>query len=120
MILLILTGGTIGSSVNADGIIDTGKSRLLELYSALDPKQEFDVLRPIDVLSENIGLKDWSKLINAIDGADLSKYEGVIIAHGSDTLAYTSALVSMLYYGTGMPFCLIAADHPLEIGRAHV
>ena len=114
MILLILTGGTIGSSVNTDGIIDTGKSRLLELYSALDPNQEFDVLRPIDVLSENIGLKDWTKLINAIDGAGLSKYEGVIIAHGSDTLAYTSALVSMLYYGAGVPVCLIAADYPLE------
>ncbi|MBQ6554019.1 MAG: asparaginase [Firmicutes bacterium] len=114
MILLILTGGTIGSCVDANGIIDTGRSRLLELYTAIDPAQEFDVLRPIDILSENIDLKDWTKLVNAIDGANLSRYEGVIIAHGSDTLAYTSALVSMLYAHARVPFCLIAADYPLE------
>ncbi len=119
MIALVLTGGTIGSAADNGTINISGRVKLAEIYNSLYPPVDFDIFRPIETLSENILLSDWEKLVNAVENIDKSKYDGIIIAHGSDTLAYTSALIAMLFANTEIPICLIAADYPLEDKRSN-
>lgn len=121
MILLVLTGGTIGSKTDNGKINVDGKSayRLIDMYTNVHGKESFQVAQPVDTLSENIDLYTWNKLIEFLNGYDLNQYEGVIITHGSDTLAYTSALIGMLYANTNVPICLIASDYPLEDSRSN-
>ncbi|MDO5402241.1 MAG: asparaginase domain-containing protein, partial [Eubacteriales bacterium] len=75
---------------------------------------DFEVIQPLNVLSENMTPKQWNILLETLGKIDFESYAGVVITHGSDTLAYTSALIGMLYGKAGVPIPLIAANYPLE------
>lgn len=112
-ILLVLTGGTIGSRTE-NGIISTDKGsvRVLEMYKEAFPECDtcFDIAEPFEILSENLELKCWERLIRTVTDAELSLYDGIIITHGSDTLSYSSAMLGMCLHGLGLPVVITAAD----------
>jgi len=115
-ILILLTGGTIGSSVN-DGCIDVDSKRsddLLSIYKAFDkPLVDFEVCRPFNILSENAEPKHWLQIINTLENFNLVNYTGVIIAHGSDTLPYTGAALCYGVDSPSIPIVLVAANYAL-------
>lgn len=122
-ILLILTGGTICSFENKNGeqTADTSKAKALivkkfresdSLY-ANEEATTFDCQMPLNTLSENITAEDYKTLIAAIKSYDFSLYNGVIILHGTDTLAYTSALLSLVLANTKIPVILVSSFSPL-------
>ena len=102
-ILLLLTGGTIGSAVN-DGSINVDSRRgddLLTIYHEQNNREvEFEIIRPFNILSENAEPQHWLQIIKTLQSHRLSDYDGVIIAHGSDTLPYTGAALA---YGLDCP-----------------
>ena len=122
-ILLILTGGTICSFENEKGeqTADTSKAKALiiqkfresdSLY-ANEKVTAFDCKMPLNTLSENITAEDYKTLIAAIKSYNFSLYNGVIILHGTDTLAYTSALLSLVLANTEIPVILVSSFSPL-------
>lgn len=123
-ILVVLTGGTIGSRCS-DGVRSVDGSspyilirefrRRFPAYSAC----EFDIVNPYSILSEDLTCDRWSMLCRALESADASLYDGIIVTHGSDTLAYTAAAVGMLMRHTGLPIVLTAADRPPEDERGN-
>ncbi|MEE1018023.1 MAG: asparaginase domain-containing protein, partial [Acutalibacteraceae bacterium] len=123
-ILLIFTGGTIGSksSGGITNVDDTAKYRLIEKYrTQYGENAEFDSISPINILSENLCISHWQTLYDAVCEklSDDSKYSGIIIAHGSDTLAYTAAAMSFLLCGIKIPVVLIAADRQIDDMRSN-
>lgn len=116
-ILVILTGGTIGSSVS-DKLINVTDSSIYLLISMYHKHYgndvEFEVIRPINMLSENFTPEQWNILCKTLSEVDGNKYDGVIITHGSDTLPYSSALIGMLFGHTPVPVILVAAGYPLN------
>jgi L-asparaginase len=123
-ILMILTGGTIGSTVNA-GTIDTNsttQSKLLHLFQQQDTHPEelhFHCLEPIQILSENLAPTVWQTLIAAIEAQQLDHYDGIIITHGTDTLAYTASALSFYFHALKIPLLLVSSDYPLDDERAN-
>jgi len=119
-ILLLLTGGTIGSAVN-DGCIDVDSRRgddLLSLYQSLGKAPvDFEIARPYNMLSENAEPKHWLQIIKTLQSFDLRQYDGVIIAHGSDTLPYTGAALCYGLETPAIPVVLVAANY--AIGEAN-
>ena len=115
-ILVLFTGGTIGSATN-DGIIDVeqgGKYAVVEAYkSAYGDEIGFECRQVLNILSENMGFSGWEKMIHEINGIDRSQYSGVILTHGSDTLAYTSALLGMYFRHFDIPLFIIASNKPI-------
>ena len=96
-ILIITTGGTIGSSVSG-GVISVQKNReRFEgfLRECLGGSFSFEVRALMDILSENLDKQHWETLANYLLSADLQNYCGVIITHGSDTLSYTNCILSV-------------------------
>ena len=118
-ILLLFTGGTI-ASVSHGGVIapDTGRGEfLLDLYrkTSGDDKTQFETHSPVHILSENLCFAEWNTLIKALCSFEPERFSGVIITHGSDTLAYTSALIGMLFRHTKIPIVITAANKPLDV-----
>ncbi len=120
-ILVILTGGTIGSAVH-NGIINTDPDRLrvLTLYRQhFGTDDTFECIPLLRILSENLSKHHWELLVNDILSRDLSDYEGIIITHGSDTLSYTSAMLSLCLSGLSVPVILTAADYVPDDPRSN-
>ncbi|MGN0435726.1 MAG: asparaginase domain-containing protein [Wujia sp.] len=118
-ILVIFTGGTIGSTVK-DGYIGTDrcwKYKLLNGYSG-DASVHFDTIEPYTILSENLDGEYLNKLILTIKHS-LDKYDGIIITHGTDTLQYTAAGLSLLFSSISIPVVLVSSNYILEDSRAN-
>ena len=128
-ILIIITGGTICSFVNEYGEQESDTKRAETLivnnfrkgdsefrYESI---VEFDTESPLDILSENMTITHLNTLISGIRSYDFSAYDGVIILHGTDTLAYTASLLSILLAGIKIPVFLVSSQLPLYEKKAN-
>ncbi|MBR6572136.1 MAG: asparaginase [Clostridia bacterium] len=120
-ILVVFTGGTIGSSLNHKGNIAPENTKLLirKYNEEIGEKHNFDVLEPFTVLSENMGVDHWNRLIDAINQVDESQYDGIIVTHGSDTVSYTAAMAGYLLRHKNCPIVFIASNYILEDRRSN-
>lgn len=125
-ILLMLTGGTICSFVNEDGFknVDYKKAApiLLDNYKKNNTagiEVEFKVTSPLNILSENMTLNQWNTLIKSISKVQWETYDGIIISHGTDTLAYTAGLLSILLAGCKIPVFMVSSNYSLKDSRAN-
>lgn len=123
-LLVIFTGGTIGSK-RQGGSIDVNQSgsfSLIDSYnnsSAVRDDVTLHAIQPLNLLSENITPSDWLDLASAIRSIDLSSYTGIIVTHGSDTLAYSAAMISYLFANTSVPLVLTASNYALDDERSN-
>jgi L-asparaginase len=109
-IFVIALGGTIGSVKNGTIGLDSNNLKILEHISV--SVVEFDTASPFSVLSENMSIELWQKLIDFLSTVDFEKYAGTIILHGSDTLAFTSAIIANAF--PNQKIVLVASDKPIE------
>jgi L-asparaginase len=123
-ILLVFTGGTIGSTVLYKTINTSDKQcyKLLNLFKQSYPepnKLNFNAIQPVLLLSENLFPTVWETLIAAIEAENISQYDGIIITHGTDTLAYTAAALSLYFNTIKIPILLVSSDYPLDSPQAN-
>lgn len=122
-ILVIFTGGTIGSSVH-EGTIDTDEKTtflLLEQFKQRQPQANVNFItrQPYQILSENLSPRIWTKLITEIEKANPDAYDGIIITHGTDTLAFTAAALSLYFHTLSVPIFLVSSHLPLSNPQAN-
>lgn len=124
-IALILTGGTICSRIAADGArrsdVGTAITLLEQHYRNQHPYSsvQFDVQMPLNCLSEDLTPDDWCTLLRTVAALDLSRYDGIIIAHGTDTLDQTAAMLSAVLCGISLPVLLVSAIEPLDMPQTN-
>lgn len=116
-ILVIFTGGTIGST-ESNGIINVDQQNNYKLISLFEQKYgkkaQFQTIEIMQVLSENITATHWETLCNYLLSLNFADYNGIIITHGSDTLAFTSALIGLMFAHSEIPIFLVASNKPLD------
>ncbi|CAN5410602.1 asparaginase [soil metagenome] len=115
-LLLIYTGGTIGM-IN-DPL--TGQLKPFNFSRLLDDVPElrkFDIKidtfsfeQPID--SSNMHPDIWIQLVKLIE-KNYKKYNGFVILHGSDTMAYTASALSFMFENLGKPVILTGSQLPI-------
>lgn len=115
-VLLIYTGGTIGMRENAE----TGALENFNFHLLLDEVPElkrfdykihaFTFDPPID--SSDMGLEHWSRLVKIIDG-NYNLFDGFVILHGTDTMAYTASALSFMLENLGKPVILTGSQLPI-------
>jgi L-asparaginase len=119
-ILVIFTGGTIGSSVDQHTINVNEETRykLLSLFHENNKLAVgFETLQPLNILSENLMPQHWEVLHSTLKKIDVSLYDGIIITHGSDTMPYTAAMIAFLFNQIKIPIVFVASNYPLgEVG----
>lgn len=119
-ILVVLTGGTICSSTDAEGqrYSDAEHVRIVDAFqrgeSPLRDDVSFQIQMPLDILSENMTVDRWNVLLDMLKTVEQERYKGIVILHGTDTLAYTAALLSLVLGGWKCPVCLVSSQLPLD------
>lgn len=120
-ILVIMTGGTIGSKIE-NNIIDVKQDsyHILEKYKQIyDDAIQFDTIQPLNILSENFTINTLENLANVILSQNVSNYDGIIITHGSDTLCYTSSFLGMITRHFTIPIVIVASNYELSNSMAN-
>jgi len=123
-ILLVFTGGTIGSQSLA-GTIDTSPQtgfKLLQMFAETDNDPNsvvFKTIQPLQILSENLVPQHWHEMISAIESEVLSNFDGVIVTHGTDTLAFSAAALGLYFHDLPIPLLLVSSNMPLENAHAN-
>jgi glutamyl-tRNA(Gln) amidotransferase subunit D len=112
-ILLLSTGGTIASKIDYRTGAVTPVLTAEELNSSVP---ELATIANIDAevlfseYSENIMPEHWLKIAEKIKEFSKSDYTGIIIAHGTDTMHYTSAFLSFALVGFPIPIVLVGSQ----------
>ena len=112
-ILLLSTGGTIASKIDYRTGAVTPVLTAEELNSSVP---ELGKITNIDTkvlfpeYSENIKPEHWLKIAETIKEYNKSDYSGIIIAHGTDTMHYTSAYLSFALAGFPIPIALVGSQ----------
>lgn len=113
-ILLIGTGGTIASKATDHGLVPTLSSEeLLKKIPYIENLCNIDCVQPLNVDSTNIKPEHWL-LITKIIKKNYEKYDGFVITHGTDTLAYTAAGLNYLIQNSTKPIVITGAQLPLD------
>lgn len=121
-ILVIFTGGTIGSTISGEYISTDGNKPyvILEKYNTQYPNSiEWDTVSPYTILSENVTCKNYGMLYNAVKQGLSKDYAGIIITHGSDTLQYSASFLSIAFGSDTIPVLLVSSNYVLEDERAN-
>ena len=119
-ILIIYTGGTIGMVRNAEtGALENFDfGHLLEQVPELkrfDCKiSTYTFQPPID--SSDMGLEHWARLVHIID-ENYALYDGFVVLHGTDTMAYTASALSFMLENLGKPVILTGSQLPIDMLR---
>ena len=113
-ILIILTGGTIGSEVKNNIINVTDNTYLTKILNSNFKKIKFKIVKPINILSENALPSDWNKIINSIKKNWDNSFAGIIITYGTDTLSYAASAFSQFFYNFDKPVILVSSDKILR------
>src|SRR5699024_4478517 len=73
---------------------------------------EIDVEAPFFKDSSDVGVTQWQQLIKAI-AAQYKNYDGFVILHGTDTMAYTASALSFGLQNLGKPVILTGSQVPM-------
>ena len=112
-ILLLSTGGTIASKVDYRTGAVTPALSASELYEAVP---EIAKIANVDAevlfseYSENLQPDHWKEIAKKLDSVAKSDYAGIIIAHGTDTMHYTSSFLSFALSGFPIPIALVGSQ----------
>ena len=113
-ILLICTGGTIASGETASGLapVLTGDV-LLAAVPAVKGLCAVDCVQPFAIDSTDMTPGRWLELTETIR-AGYETYDGFVVCHGTDTMAYTAAALSYLVQGGDKPVVLTGGQNPID------
>ncbi|RDB42243.1 asparaginase [Halomonas sp. DQ26W] len=120
-VLILYVGGTLGMVASPRGLTagDNMDSRLRSALATLPPTRQAhlpafvveEADKPID--SSAATASDWQRLGHTIAKA-LPDYAGVVVLHGTDTLAWTAASLAYQFQGLDRPVIVTGAMLPLE------
>jgi aspartyl-tRNA(Asn)/glutamyl-tRNA(Gln) amidotransferase subunit B len=126
LVYVLSLGGAISGRVGEDGAVETGDEQALRELLAPSPTQgpgeddfadvsrvRFESIQVGRILSEEISPSDWAVLIEAIaEKLNSGTANGIVIAHGTDTLSYTAPLIYWLFADASAPIVFAASSTP--------
>ncbi len=116
-VLIIHTGGTIGMHPSEQGYVPVpGFDDLLQQRLSKQAQQNlphFEILEFEQLIdSSNIQPSDWTRLGRTLV-EQYDNYDGFVILHGTDTMAYTASALSFILQGLDKPVILTGSQIPL-------
>lgn len=119
-ILIIYTGGTIGMIAD----VETGTLKPFDFNHISDEVPELHKIpyqletlffkHPID--SSNVTPETWIKLANLIED-NYNNYDGFVVLHGSDTMAYSASALSFMLKNLNKPVVFTGSQLPIGVIR---
>lgn len=116
-VLIIHTGGTIGMTRTERGYEPDGdyfRSAMFHMDSLRAPDiPQWDLMETEPLLdSSRMTVKEWNKIGRQI-ADNYGAYDGFVVLHGTDTMAYTASAMSFMFRGLNKPVILTGSQIPL-------
>ena len=110
---VVSTGGTIASEEGQYGLSPScsASRRVVDFMSSIFPEHEFSHTAPMNLDSSNIEPEDWSEIAGEVFSS-LQDCDGVIVTHGTDTMAYTASALAFMLRGIDKPVTLTGSQIP--------
>ncbi len=114
-ILFIATGGTIASKKSENGLKpQISPDELLSYIPSLGQICQVDTLQLLNLDSSNMEPKHWVMMVKCIQ-ENYEKYDGFVVAHGTDTMAYTAAGLSYMIQNSQKPIVVTGSQKPIDM-----
>lgn len=112
-ILWMTTGGTIACDEGEHGLTPAqGPQQLKQILDGLVQGCEITMEELFTLDSSNIQPEEWTAIAVRIDQVH-SQYDGIVLTHGTDTMAYTASALSYMLLGIPIPVVLTGSQLPL-------
>lgn len=113
-LLMIATGGTIASVQKEHGLVPgITSTELIEYLPSLKHIADVDSLQLLSLDSSNMRPSHWMQIAGAIE-KNYDAYDGFVICHGTDTMAFTAAALSYLIQNSKKPIVITGAQKPIS------
>lgn len=113
-ILLLSTGGTIASRPGKDGLEpEVSGEELIAKLGDLGGKFDIQVKQILNLDSSNIQAEEWRLMARWVYDC-ISSYDGIIITHGTDTMAYSASMLSFMLPGLRKPVVFTGSQIPMD------
>lgn len=114
-ILMIATGGTIAAKPTEDGLTPLlTPEELLESVPGIASLCAVETVRPMNLDSTNMSPEHWLVLARCIE-REYDRFDGFVIVHGTDTMAYTAGALSYLIQRSPKPIVLTGAQRSIHM-----
>lgn len=114
-VLLIATGGTIASKRSQSGLKpQITPEELISFIPQVKDFCEIETLQLLNLDSTNVEPIHWKMMAQAIC-KHYDSFDGFVIAHGTDTMAYTAAALSYLIQNSKKPIVITGAQKPIDL-----
>ena len=111
-ILLLTTGGTIASLPGGEGLAPQRSTVMERELTMLRTYYDITVKDVMCLDSSNIRPVEWQSIARHIFALRLD-YDGIVISHGTDTMAYTASAVTFMLPGIDRPVVFTGSQLPL-------
>lgn len=113
-ILLLTTGGTISSRVTGEGLAPSEDTSVISdrLYNLM-LSYDITVKNILNLDSSNIQPEEWQLIAHSVYD-NCGQYDGIVISHGTDTMAYTASMLTFMLLGIQIPVVFTGAQLPIE------
>jgi L-asparaginase len=112
---MIGTGGTIASKATSDGLHPHLTSdEILKYIPDISKICEVNTVQICNIDSTNISPDIWVMLVDTIRNT-YAVYDGFVVCHGTDTMAYTAAALSYMIQNSPKPIVITGAQRPINV-----
>ena len=109
-VLMLATGGTIASKDSGQGLTPAITSEeILDYVPAIGTLCQVETIQLMNLDSTNITPSHWLKMAGAVE-ENYDRYDGFVITHGTDTMAYTAAALSYLIQYSQKPIVITGSQ----------
>ena len=124
-VLIIHTGGTLGMQLPEGTRLELGEeehlARLTERVPELSEMADIDLIAPWNHDSSDVGSDHWQALADLIVNkggiGTAGGYSGIVVIHGTDTLAYTASMMAFMLRHIDRPVIFTGSQRPLDAWR---
>ena len=114
-ILFIATGGTIASKKSENGLKpQISPEELLSFIPSLEQICKVDTIQLLNLDSSNMEPRHWIMMVECIK-EHYADYDGFVVAHGTDTMAYTAAGLSYMIQNSRKPIVITGSQKPIDM-----
>lgn len=111
---MITTGGTIASIPSNNGLIpEISGKEIISLMPELKNICTIDTLELLNIDSSNISKKHYILMLDTIE-KNYDNYDGFVITHGTDTMAYSSSMLACAIENLSKPVVFTGSQLPLK------
>jgi L-asparaginase len=112
-LMILSTGGTIACTQTAEGLIPTlSADDILAFAPGVKRLGKIDTKTILNLDSSNIQPEEWRLIAQAVYEC-LLDYDGIVVLHGTDTMAYTASILSFMLQNIDKPVVITGSQLPV-------